>query len=198
MNDIEGQWLDRRTGKTVFVRDMIQDGENMVIVSSIGTIPPEVFSNYFVRMSDEDYGNTGVMPEMSGDAMIAAINNGLSEEEKITAAPTILDIPITKKSNDNSDNVTIENKPVNNISKQKQNTNTQLIKKVFDKMNTEPQITFSVNLDEWPIKELNMLINVLDIPFDDISDYVITNYLSKEILISCFSEYLQKALENDK
>ena len=195
MNEISGTWLDRRTGKTVIVRDAVMDGDQMVIMSSIGAIPPDVFSTYFVQMSEEDYGSAGLTPEVSGDAMLAAINNGLSEDEKITKTETLLDKPIVNNTiqtiSTNSQVKTEQKSEENNISQ-----NTAIIKKVFDKMEIEPMITFSVNIDEWPINELKMLVNTLDIPFEDISDYVITNYLNKHTLIECFNKYLQGAFEN--
>lgn len=196
MEDIQGAWLDRRTGKTVIVRDMIMDGDQMVIMSSVGSIPPDIFSNYFVRMSEEDYGTNGVQPELSGDAALAAINSGLSADEQIrkTEVNTIsLDKPLPTN---NTKPTEQEKTPV--IVEQPVSQNTNIIKKVFDKMEVEPEIAFSINIEEWPIKELKMLVNVLDIPFDEISDYIITQYLNKEVLSKCFSDYLRKALENDK
>lgn len=192
MEDIQGAWLDRRTGKTVMVRDMIMDGDQMVIMSSAGSIPPDIFSNYFIRMSEEDYGTVGIQPELSGDAALAAINSGLSADEQITKTEvkTIsLDKPLPTKSTEQEKTPVVE-QPVS------QNVN--IIKKVFDKMKVEPEIAFSINIEEWPIKELKMLVNVLDIPFDEISDYIITQYLNKEVLSKCFSDYLREALENDK
>lgn len=197
MEDIQGAWLDRRTGKTVMVRDMIMDGDQMVIMSSAGSIPPDIFSNYFVRMSEEDYGTAGIQPELSGDAALAAINSGLSADEQITKTEvkTIsLDKPLptnnTVKSSEQEKTPVVVEQPVS------QNVN--IIKKVFDKMEVEPEIAFSINIEEWPIKELKMLVNVLDVPFDEISDYIITQYLNKEVLSKCFSDYLREALETDK
>ena len=196
MEDIQGAWLDRRTRKTVIVRDMIMDGDQLVIMSSVGSIPPDIFSNYFVRMSEEDYGTTGIQPELSGDAALAAINSGLSADEQIrkTELNTIsLDKPLPTN---NTKPTEQEKTPV--IVEQPVSQNTNIIKKVFDKMEVEPEIAFSINIEEWPIKELKMLVNVLDIPFVEISDYIITQYLNKEVLSKCFSDYLRKALENDK
>ena len=47
--------------------------------------------------AEEDYGTTGVQPELSGDAALAAINSGLSADEQIrkTEVNTIyLDKPL--------------------------------------------------------------------------------------------------------
>ena len=44
--DFTGKWIDRRTGKEIYVRDVIMDGDTMCIMSSIGQIDPMVFQNF--------------------------------------------------------------------------------------------------------------------------------------------------------
>ena len=43
-----------------------------------------------------------------------------------------------------------------------------------------------------------LLINVLDVSFDEISSYIIKHYLSEEIFIKEFSNYLKTSLEINK
>lgn len=191
--NVAGPWIDRRTGKTVIVRDVVNDGDELVIISSVGQIPPDVFSNFFVKVSEEEINNSaGIMPEVSGDQMLSIINNGIDSDDIITKTEPI------------GQNQNIEkpiNKTVKNVSVKKEeplSQNKTIIKKVFDKMENEPEIEFSVNINEWPINELKMLVDVLDIPFADISNYVISNYLNKDVLVEAFSSYLQQAIENNK
>ena len=85
MEGIAGPWIDRRTGKTVIVRDAIQDGDQMIIISSVGQIPAEVFQNYFVQISEEEYSaaSLGISKEVTGSELVQQINRGLDSELQI-------------------------------------------------------------------------------------------------------------------
>lgn len=199
--DFTGKWLDRRSGKEIFVRDVIMDGDTMCIMSSIGQIDPNVFQQYYVKVSEEEYSASNIKPQVSGQQLLNEINKGLDESERITTVThtnnITLDTPIGNNGKPVSTQVTQNKKETTKQTKQSINNET-LIKKVFDKHTTEPVVDFNVNLDDWPIEQLKMLINVLDVSFDEISTYIIKNYLSEEILITEFSNYLKTSLGIDK
>ena len=65
---------------------------------------------------------------------------------------------------------------------------------IFEKHTNEPTINFNINIDEWPVAQLKMLISVFDVSFDEISDYIINEYLTPKILKEYFSEYLKSEL----
>ena len=50
---LTGKWMNKRTGKAVNIRQTIQDGDNMIIISDQGQIPMEVFSRDYVQVSDD-------------------------------------------------------------------------------------------------------------------------------------------------
>ena len=202
MEGIAGPWIDRRTGKTVIVRDAIQDGDQMIIISSVGQIPAEVFQNYFVQISEEEYSaaSLGISKEVTGLELVQQINRGLDSELQIKQTNQItLDTPIgastTETTRTEPPQVTqspiIETKQENIVS---ESQNINLIKKVFEKHKNEPTINFNINIDEWPVAQLKMLISVFDVSFDEISDYIIHEYLTPEILKEYFSEYLKTEL----
>lgn len=201
MEEIAGPWLDRRTGKTVMVRDAIMDGDEMVIISSIGQIPNDVFSNFFIRMSDEEYSAAGIAPEVSGNQLLSKINAGVDTDlqiAKTTEAPTItLDTPIggpnepPVKTTSSTTTEVKQDKPI----EQTQTQNDKLIQKVFEKHNNEPTVNISIDINEWPVVQLKMLIDTFDVSFEEISRYIIKHYLNEEILIENFSEYLKTELE---
>lgn len=199
--DFTGKWLDRRTGKEIFVRDVIMDGDTMCIMSSIGQIDPNVFQQYYVKVSEEEYSASNIKPQVSGQQLLNEINKGLDESERITTVThtnnITLDTPIGNNGKPVTTQATQNKKETLKQTKQSINNET-LIKKVFDKHTTEPVVDFNVNLDDWPIEQLKMLINVLDVSFDEISTYIIKNYLSEEILIKEFSNYLKTSLGIDK
>lgn len=202
MEGIAGPWIDRRTGKTVIVRDAIQDGDQLIIISSVGQIPSEVFQNYFVQISEEEYSaaSLGISKEVTGSELVQQINRGLDSELQIKQTNQItLDTPIggstTETTRTEPPQVTqspiIETKQENIVS---ESQNINLIKKVFEKHTNEPTINFNINIDEWPVAQLKMLISVFDVSFDEISDYIINEYLTPKILKEYFSEYLKTEL----
>lgn len=199
--DFTGKWVDRRTGKEIYVRDVIMDGDTMCIMSSIGQIDPIVFQNYYVKMSEEEYSASNIRPEVSGQQLINEINKGLDNDERISNVKQTNNITLDTPIGDNGKPITTQttqNKK-ETIKQTPQSINNEtLIKKVFDKHTSEPIIEFNVNLDDWPIEQLKMLINVLDVSFDELSTYIIKNYLSEEILITEFSKYLKTSLGIDK
>ena len=202
MEGIAGPWIDRRTGKTVIVRDAIQDGDQMIIISSVGQIPAEVFQNYFVQISEEEYSaaSLGISKEVTGSELVQQINRGLDSELQIKQTNQItLDTPIGGPTTETTRTETpqvaqspiIETKQENIVS---ESQNINLIKKVFEKHTNEPTINFNINIDEWPVAQLKMLISVFDVSFDEISDYIINEYLTPKILKEYFSEYLKTEL----
>lgn len=196
MEEIAGAWLDRRTGKTVMVRDAIMDGDEMIIISSAGQIPNDVFSNYFIRMSDEEYSASNVSPEVSGSQLNAIVNSGLDKDLQIKQ--TVAKQEITLDTPIGGPNVKTEKHETPSTAKVEvinESNNEILIKKVFDKHKYEPTIDFNVNFEEWPIDQLKMLINIFDISSDEISEYVIKHYLNEETLIKTFSDYLKSELK---
>jgi hypothetical protein len=199
--DFTGKWLDRRSGKEIFVRDVIMDGDTMCIMSSIGQIDPNVFQQYYVKVSEEEYSASNIKPQVSGQQLLNEINKGLDESERITTVThtnnITLDTPIGNNGKPVTTQATQNKKETIKQTKQSINNET-LIKKVFDKHTTEPLVDFNVNLDDWPIEQLKMLINVLDVSVDEISTYIIKNYLSEETLITEFSNYLKTSLGIDK
>lgn len=206
MEGIAGPWIDRRTGKTVIVRDAIQDGDQMIIISSVGQIPAEVFQNYFVKTSEEEYSaeSLGISKEVTGSELVQQINRGLDSDLQIKQTNQItLDTPIGGSTTETTRIETITENPQvtqSSISKIKQENivsesqNINLIKKVFEKHTNEPTINFNINIDEWPVAQLKMLISVFDVSFDEISDYIINEYLTPKILKEYFSEYLKTEL----
>lgn len=205
MEGIAGPWMDRRTGKTVMVRDAIQDGDDLVIMSSVGQIPTDVFQNYFVQVSEEEYSasSQGVSKEVTGTQLLQQVNSGLEEGLKISATvekPTItLDTPIGGRSEPiskpNKQQSTVAPEVKNEPKIEIENNNTILIKKVFDKHNIEPTVDFGIDITEWPVDQLKMLINVFDISIEEICDYVIKHYLNEEMLRKNLSQYFTEEIK---
>jgi hypothetical protein len=174
----------------------------MIIISSAGQIPTDVFQNYFVQISEEEYSaaSLGISKEVSGSELVQQVNRGLDGDLQIKQANTnqiTLDTPIGGPSIQTTEKPQVTQPPVIETKKENvinETTNINLIKKVFDKHTNEPTINFDINIDEWPVAQLKMLISVFDVSFDEIADYVINEYLTPEILKEYFSEYLKTEL----
>ena len=164
--DIAGYWMNKRTGQKVNVRQSVQDGDNMIIITDKGQISMEVFSRDYIQASDEIYDENGKVIDskpMEMDEDLGAImdyenNNGISA---YTPAPVV-------------------------------NPNDQIIKKVFDKLTSFPEVKVDIKWDDFPEAQINTLVNFLDVKIEDISQYIINNYINSQAL----SESIDKILKD--
>ena len=205
-NDVKGIWIDKRNGRKINVNDCIIDGDNMVITSSIGLIPVNIFSDYFIRMSDEQYNtNTyGILPETPTDKINEAINVGIDPDMKVEQNDTYKTVDTdTNENNQNSSNQNSSNQNSSNQnSSNKANANIEnssinnyaLIDKVFKKNGSKTEIEFTIDTTNWPLSELKMLINIFDVTVKDIATYIIENHTDKTSLINEFTKFLENKL----
>ena len=170
---LTGKWMNKRTGKAVNIRQTIQDGDNMIIISDQGQIPMEVFSRDYVQVSDDIYDESGkvVGHEEATNSDIGAIE----EYEKMYGVD-----PLTPQ--------TPTVAPINNE---------QIIKKVFDKLSSYPQIDVNIKWDNFPEAQINTLVEFLDVNIDDISAYIIKNYVNVEALALEITEVLKDKLHKN-
>ena len=170
---LTGRWMNKRTGKAVNIRQTIQDGDNMIIISDQGQIPMELFSRDYVQVSDDIYDDSGkvVGHEQATNDDIGAIE----EYEKMYGVD-----PLTPQ--------TPTVVPINNE---------QIIKKVFDKLSSYPQIDVNIKWDNFPEAQINTLVEFLDVSVNDISAYIIKNYVNVEALALEITEVLNNKLHKN-
>ena len=169
--DIAGYWMNKRTGQKVNVRQSVQDGDNMIIITDKGQISMEVFSRDYIQASDEIYDENGKVIDskpMEMDEDLGAImdyenNNGISA---YTPAPVV-------------------------------NPNDQIIKKVFDKLTSFPEVKVDIKWDDFPEAQINTLVNFLDVKIEDISQYIINNYINSQTLSESIDKILNDKLSKD-
>lgn len=171
---LTGKWMNKRTGKAVNIRQTIQDGDNMIIISDQGQIPMEVFSRDYVQVSDDIYDDSGkvVGHEEATNSDIGAIE----EYEKMYGVDPL--VP----------QATSTVAPINNE---------QIIKKVFNKLSSYPQIDVNIKWDNFPEAQINTLVEFLDVNIDDISAYIIKNYVNAEALALEITEVLKNKLHKN-
>ena len=169
---ISGAWMNKRTGQKVNVRQSIQDGDNMIIITDRGQISMEVFSRDYIQASDEIYDESGKVIDNKPMEMDEDLNAILEYENAINnAAPSYTPAPVV-------------------------NPNDQIIKKVFDKLTSFPEVKVEIKWDDFPEAQINTLVNFLDVKIEDISKYIINNYVNNQALSESIDKILNDKLNN--
>ena len=180
---ISGKFFHKDTGKEIFVRDSINDGVKMCVVLSDGTtMDMSEFQNY-VQMSEEEYDSQG------------RLIGKTKEQEKPSLDPNLLfaglgDRP--KESTKQSEEIRSVMKQIEepNIREYSEdNQKLSMIKKILDK-SSEPEIVVTINWENKPEKEFEMLKNFFDINIEDIADAVFRQYGDVNKIKQAFKEAL--------
>lgn len=180
---ISGKFFHKDTGREIFVRDSINDGVKMCVVLSDGTtMDMSEFQNY-VQMSDEEYDSQG---RLIGKA---------KEQPKSNLDPDLLfagmgDRP--KESNKQSEEIRSVMKQIeepNTVEYSKDDQKLAMIKKILDK-SSEPEIVVTINWQNKPEKEFEMLKNFFDVNTEDIANAVFRQYGDVNKIKQAFKEAL--------
>ena len=180
---ISVKFFHKDTGKEIFVRDSINDGIKMCVVLSDGTtMDMSEFQNY-VQMSDEEYDSQG---RLIGKA---------KEQPKSNLDPNLLfagmgDRP--KESNKQSEEIRSVMRQIeepNTVEYSEDDQKLAMIKKILDK-SSEPEIVVTINWQNKPEKEFEMLKNFFDINTEDIANAVFRKYGDVNKIKQAFKEAL--------
>lgn len=180
---ISGKFFHKDTGREIFVRDSINDGIKMCVVLSDGTtMDMSEFQNY-VQMSDEEYDSQG---RLIGKA---------KEQPKSNLDPDLLfagmgDRP--KESNKQSEEIRSVMKQIeepNTVEYSEDDQKLAMIKKILDK-SSEPEIVVTINWQNKPEKEFEMLKNFFDVNTEDIANAVFRQYGDVNKIKQAFKEAL--------
>ena len=180
---ISGKFFHKDTGREIFVRDSINDGIKMCVVLSDGTtMDMSEFQNY-VQMSDEEYDSQG---RLIGKA---------KEQPKSNLDPDLLfagmgDRP--KESNKQSEEIRSAMRQIeepNTVEYSEDDQKLAMIKKILDK-SSEPEIVVTINWQNKPEKEFEMLKNFFDVNTEDIANAVFRQYGDVNKIKQAFKEAL--------
>ena len=180
---ISGKFFHKDTGREIFVRDSINDGVKMCVVLSDGTtMDMSEFQNY-VQMSDEEYDSQG---RLIGKA---------KEQPKSNLDPNLLfagmgDRP--KESNKQSEEIRSVMRQIeepNIVEYSEDDQKLAMIKKILDK-SSEPEIVVTINWQNKPEKEFEMLKNFFDVNTEDIANAVFRKYGDVNKIKQAFKEAL--------
>jgi hypothetical protein len=186
-NTISGKWMNKFTGEIINVRDMVIDGDQMIIISNNGTLNMEEFSSNYIQSSDEVY-------DINGNVLSST---PVSFEEINQNKPKVGNVKLFNddiQANKESDFIL-----TNNVQNQIENINNtsenyKLIDKLFNKTNFIPEININIKSDNFPKEQLKMLIDIYDISEEEISDYIRNKYIMTKDINESISKFIKKEL----
>ena len=169
---ITGKWINKKTGQVINVRDSFIEGDNnMILMTDKGQLSMEEFTKYYIQASDEMYNENGVVIDTKPVEIsdITDVNN-----TDLVADPIVFNQSSQLK------NKSVE---INNF---------DLIDKIFKKSSWAPNIDIKIqSKDDFPSKELNMLIDYFDVKIEDISEYIGNYVINQDLLREQISNYLR-------
>lgn len=192
---ISGKFFNKDTGREIFVRDSVNDGIKMCVVLSDGTtMDMSEFQNY-VQMSDEEYDSKG---NLIGKAKKQPKSNldpnllfaGMGDKPKETTDKQSEQIRSIMKQIEEPKFIeehNVEDKNVEEYSKDNQKL--AMIKKILDK-SSEPEIVITINWENKPEKEFEMLKNFFDVDIEDIAYAIFMQYGDVNKIKQAFKEAL--------
>jgi len=179
---ISGKWYNKRTGKTIMVRDSYFDDAGMQVMTSDGQmINGDEFSRDYIQCDDTIYDengqSTGQSEEIDYEAMFSGMQPSTIEMDYATDALLKQDAQVIKPT------VTAV-----------QSENNPALDKLFSKLDDYPSLDINIKWDKIPISELNMLKNIFDLTNDDIAEYIYNNYCTDVEIKKAISEAITRML----
>ena len=182
---ISGLWMNKSTGKVVNVRDSVQDGDNMIIMTDSGTISMNEFSRDYIQVSDEIYDESGKVIENKPVDMSEISSE--DDRRNVNIQSVGLDAVRKEFYNNKDEDVIIPKKDT------AKNPNFEIIDKLFSKINSEPVIDVMLTWQDYPRAEVSTLVKYLDIKATDIGSYIREKYITDEMINEAISDYLNIA-----
>lgn len=203
---ISGKWMNRNNGQVIHVKDSVIDGDNMIIVTNMGTIDMNTFSNDYIQVSDDVYDASGKVIDNAEYDINEMIQYSSMKEQERHVTPDMLnksninetpDIPaVSGISRTFVENEFEQNSQVEVIQQEKEiikktvkedvSYNEQLLEKLFEKKKLDKDnIKFNINIesDDFPKEELNMLKLIYDVTNEDIAKYIKKHVLTDDVII---------------
>ena len=173
---IEGKWYNKRTGRTITVKDMMMSDEGMQIFTTDNQlIDGDEFSRDYIQCDDTVYdtnGNaTGVAEPIDYESMFAGIGTEPSIVDNTSiyndTRTTVVEPPVVNKKFDTLDSL-------------------------FSKLEKLPDVNCSISWKKIPKSELKMLKMYFDITDEDIAEYVYTKYCTPETIKTSIKDAITK------
>lgn len=191
-----GTWTNKYTGDTIFVRDCIIDGDQMMIITNNGPMDMNSFSNSYIQMGDE-VNSPGISSRV--------VNQGTGMNTPMMAGIDKEDIEILQGLNNPSKQVPTQPQPNEIMVEQpivqtyavdpEEEKQTFMISKIIDKCLNNgqgPKLELNINWPDFPKNELEMLVNYFDVPIDKISTYIYKNAIPVKLITDALDSFIEK------
>lgn len=187
----EGKWINRNTGESLYVMNSIMDGESMILITDHGELSGEdieYFMNNYVK-ADDDQTEYKVTDSETGE--IAQ----MTEADKTSKQKS--------KLQQNDDNFLIDDIPyiqttqTQKIEKEELIKNSNIIKKLFGKIESKPQINLTIDWADFPKNEISTLVNFLDVDIKDISRYIEKEFITTDEISREITKIIESKLNED-
>jgi hypothetical protein len=179
---ISGKWYNKRTGRTIMVRDSYFDDTGMQVMTSDGQmINGDEFSRDYIQCDetiyDENGQSTGQSEAIDYDAMFSGMQSSTPEMNYATDTLLKQDAQVIK--------------PTVQVVQQENNP---ALDKLFSKLDDFPTLDINIKWNKIPISELNMLKNIFDLTNDDIAEYIYNNYCTDVEIKKAISDAITRML----
>lgn len=175
---ISGKWINKRTGQVINIRDsFMDDSNNMIINTDRGQLSMDDFSKYYIQASDEVYDQSGNVVETK-----PIDNQELGIEGGVVLSNT--DSPVEADSFYASNGTETAPKL----------KNFDLIDKIFQKTNSKPTIDLNIKWQNFPNKELSMLVQIFDVKTEEIAQYINKYLVNSDLLNESLDKWLKENL----
>lgn len=186
---------------TVFVRDSIMDGNDMIVITDQGNMSMTDFANHYIKESDEEYNMDGTIKTTSApkqtptapksnsnsdldyDLLFSGMGEDPNQIPTAYTAPTSTYIP--------QDVVT----PQSTAQIEVKTPASSTIEKVFSKLTSEPKLNVNIIWRDIPITEIEMLEKYFDVSMDDIAKYIKDKYFTDENIVTAISDTLSNIIQ---
>ena len=187
--DITGVWVNRLNGKKITVRNTIIGGDNMVILTSDGQqLTMNEFQDY-IQMSEDDKGNT--------PASLDNIKDIESERRVVIGTDNAYTVPNKHPFYDIKGPEQVKEKPKQEhirTEHKKVSESDRLLNKLFEKIELNVDLDINLKCDNFPVKELQMLIDIYDVSIDEITEYIMNNIVNEKVYKNALSNLIAEKI----
>ena len=175
---IEGKWYNKRTGKTITVKDMMMSDEGMQIFTTDNQlIDGDEFSRDYIQCDDTVYDTNGNATGTSESVDYESMFGGIDTD------PSVF-----------NNNTSLYDDPTPTIESTVVNKKFDTLDSLFSKLEKLPEVSCSISWKKIPRSELKMLKTYFDITDEDIAEYVYTKYCTPETIKTSIKDAITKLI----
>jgi len=195
MSNVTGTWYNFQTQTSIFIHDMIHDGEKMLAITNKGNFPMSDLSNQgFVFISEEMDENKAMTKYFNSlneevkdnrvESSIQQDNNGIL---KLDNRLQNIHSPVIK-----NEIQPVEENPLNTRPQEQKNVvDFEIIERLFKNINKQPFIiNYNIDIPLLQNKEINDIIEMLSLYMNISNDSIVSYIMSKYVKV----EDIQKTI----